>query len=113
LALSGTERHLRPKLDQARDHETKPIFGLEEAAERLLQAVAVGAPESVKLARDLVVAVLQPMGSACRGSGRALTKQNPLALVRAVELAEAALHSTDEGASGRLGRRTNPSAGNC
>jgi hypothetical protein len=30
-APSGTERHPRPKMDQARDHETKPIFGLEEA----------------------------------------------------------------------------------
>jgi hypothetical protein len=92
LALSGTERHLRPKLDQGRDQETKPIFGLEAAAERLLRAVAEGRPESVELARELVGAVLKDaIVQRAVQLDLLLREQSPLALVRAVELAESVL----------------------
>jgi hypothetical protein len=90
LAPSGTEQHPRPKLDQARDQETKPIFGLEDAAERLLQAVADGAAESVELARELVAAVIgAPLVQLATELDELLRTRNPLALVRAVELAAA------------------------
>jgi hypothetical protein len=89
LAPSGTERHAGPKLDQAADHETKRIFGLEAAAERLLQAVAEGKAESVELARGLVAAVLgNDTVKRAVALDELLRKQSPLALVRAVELAE-------------------------
>ena len=92
MAPSGTERHRDQVLDQARDHETKPIFGLEEAAGRLLQAVADGLPESVELARELVAVVLsEQMVKRAVVLDELLRKASPLALVRAVELAEGVL----------------------
>lgn len=94
LAPSGTERHRDQTSDQAPDQATKPIFGrdLEAAAERLLRAVAEGAAESVELAKELVVAVLgDPMVRRAVALDELLRRQSPLALVRAVELAEALL----------------------
>lgn len=94
LAPSGTQRHRDQTYDQARDQATKPIFGrdLEAAAERLLRAVAEGAAESVELAKELVVAVLgDPMVRRAVALDELLRRQSPLALVRAVELAEALL----------------------
>jgi hypothetical protein len=90
MARGGTERHRDQVLDQARDHVTKPVLGLEAAAERLLRAVAEGAPESVELARELVAAVLnRPLVEKAIALDGLLRKQSPLALVRAVELADA------------------------
>jgi hypothetical protein len=100
LAPSGTERHRDQGLDQVGDHETKPILGLEVAAERLLRAVAEGATESVELARQLVMAVLQePLVRRAVALDELLRKQSPLALVRAVELADAVSRSTATTAS--------------
>ena len=81
-------------MDQGRDQETKPNFGrgLEAAAERLLQAVADGAPESVELARELVGAVLEDaIVQRAVQLDLLLREQSPLALVRAVALAESVL----------------------
>jgi hypothetical protein len=58
LAPNGTERHRDQNSDQSADHETKEKFGHEQAAEKLLVAVAEGLPESVERARELVAAVL-------------------------------------------------------
>jgi hypothetical protein len=92
LARSGTERHRDQSLDQARDHETKPTLGLEEAAERLLRAVADGLPESAELARRLVTVVLaDALVRRALELDALLREASPLALVRAVELAESAL----------------------
>ena len=90
------QRHRYQTLDQARDHETKPSFGLEEPAERLLKAVADGAPESVELARDLALAVLdQPVVRRALAVDELLRAGSPFALVRAVELAEGILQDSD------------------
>jgi hypothetical protein len=76
-------------LDQGGDHETEPTLGLEGAAERLLRAVADGAPESVELARELVAVVLQDdTVRRAMELDKLLQAQSPLALVRAVALAE-------------------------
>ncbi len=90
-------------MDQARDHETKPTLGLEEAAERLLRAVADGESESVELARELVAVVLgDALVSQALALEDLLRKQSPLALVRAVQLAECLLHCAH---AGELARR--------
>ena len=84
-------------MDQARDQETKPIFGhgLEQAAERLLRAVAEGKAESVELAKELVVVVLgDDTVKRAVALDELLRKQSPLALVRAVELAELVLDAS-------------------
>jgi hypothetical protein len=97
LAPSGTERHDDQTSDQARDQATKPIFGraLEAAAERLLQAVADGAPESVELAKELVVVVLaDDTVKRAVTLDELLRRHSPLALVRAVELAELVLDAS-------------------
>lgn len=89
-APRGTQRHR----DQTSDQATKPIFGrdLEAAAERLLRAVAEGAAESVELAKELVVLVLgDDLVKRVVALDELLRKQSPLALVRAVELAEGLL----------------------
>lgn len=86
-APSGTQRHR----DQTSDQATKPSFcrGLEEAAERLLQVVAEGKAESAELARELAVVVLgDDTVKRAVVFDELLRKQSPLALVRAVELAE-------------------------
>lgn len=90
LAPSGTQRHRDQTSDQARDQATKPIFGrgLEEAAERLLEAVAEGKAESVELARELVAAVLgDPLVKRAMVVHHLLREEAPLALASAVELA--------------------------
>ena len=92
LAPSGTERHRDQSLDQGSDHRTKPGFGLEELAEELLVAVADGSPSSVDGARALVAAVLnQPLVKRALALHEMLREASPLALVRALELAEAVL----------------------
>jgi hypothetical protein len=92
LAPSGTGRHRDQTLDQSRDHETKTIFGLEEMAERLLKAVADGLPSSVELARELVRVVLNDgLVKQALALDELLRNTSPLALVRAVRLAEAVL----------------------
>jgi hypothetical protein len=94
LAPSGTERHRDQTSDQARDQATKSILGrdLEQTAERLLRAVAEGAPESVELAKELVVVVLgAETVKRAVALDELLRKQSPLALVRSVVLAESLL----------------------
>jgi hypothetical protein len=60
----------------------------------LLRAVAEGAPESVQLAKELVVAVLgDDTVKRAVALDELLRKQSPLALVRAVELAEGLLQN--------------------
>jgi len=73
---------------------TKEDFGHEQAAERLLVAVAEGLPESVERARELVAAVLGDAVVRRAAQLEALLGEgSPLALVRAVELAEIVLRS--------------------
>jgi hypothetical protein len=102
LAPNGTERHRDQNSDQSADHETKEKFGHEQAAEKLLVAVAEGLPESVERARELVAAVLGD--SIVRRAAQLevlLREGSPLALVRAVELAEVVLKSSERRADGR------------
>jgi hypothetical protein len=94
LAPGATERHRDQGLEQRANHKTKAEFGrdLELAAERLLRAVADGAPESVELARELVRRVLSDLlVIRAVALDELLLKQSPLALVRAVELADTVL----------------------
>ncbi len=95
LAPNGTARHRDQNSDQSADHETKEKFGHEdEAAERLLEAVAEGLPESVERARALVAAVLGDAIVRRAVQLEVLLREgSPLALVRAVELAEVVLRS--------------------
>jgi hypothetical protein len=87
------EAHRDHVRDQARDHETKPDFGLlglGRVAVDLLQAVADGREESFALAHELVAAVLDvPVVRRARELEELLKTRSPFALVRAVELAEA------------------------
>jgi hypothetical protein len=110
LAPNGTERHRDQDSDQTADHETKEDFGHEQAAERLLEAIAGGLPESVERARQLVEAVL---GDAIVRRAVQLEvllgEGSPLALVRAVELAEVVLRSNTK--VGVRARRAIESAG--
>jgi len=79
-------------LDQGPDHETKAEFGPEDAAERLLEAVADGLPSSVELARELVAVVLrEPLLKTAVELAEMLREGNPLALVRSVAFADAIL----------------------
>jgi hypothetical protein len=93
-------------LDQSRDHKTKATFGLEETAERLLRAVADGLPESMGLARELVAAVLaDDTVTRALQLDELLHRQSPLALVRAVALAEIVSRATARAADGAVPRR--------
>ena len=85
-------------MDQSRDHETKPTFGLEEAARRLLRAVADGASESIDFAKELAKAVLgDPLVVRAIELDELLRRQSPLGLVRAVELADGLLAGSGAG----------------
>ena len=97
MAPNGTERHRDQNSDQSADHETKEKFGHAQAAERLLAAVAEGLPESVERARELLAAVLgDALVRRAMQLDVLLREGSPLALVRAVELAEVVLRSNTE-----------------
>ena len=109
LAPNGTERHRDQNSDQSADHETKENFGHEQAAERLLAAVADGLPESVERARELAAAVLRDAVVRRAVQLEVLLREgNPLALVRAVELAAVILESNVGHGMRRTERRQAP-----
>lgn len=75
---------------------------MEEAAERLLEAVAEGKAESVELAKELVVVLGDEMVKRAVALDELLRKQSPLAFVRAVELADDVLRAGAAEARGWL-----------
>ncbi|MDQ2642867.1 MAG: hypothetical protein M3020_03565 [Myxococcota bacterium] len=109
MAPNGTERHRDQNSDQSGDHATKEDFGHERAAERLLAAVAEGLQESVERAWELVAAVVGDVIVRRAMQVEVLLREgNPLALVRAVELAAVILESNVGRGMRRTERRRAP-----
>lgn len=97
-APRGTERHRDQAGDQAGDQVTKTsVTKVRDLAGELLEQVARGSDESVRAAELLVQAVLeQPIVHRAVLLRELLKERSPLAMVRAVELAELLLRAVGE-----------------